>query len=211
MQARGMSDELPILRRQSPAGRAGIPIANQSGMLNRTGLLATIAVSLVACATAPKTAPERQALVTNAEATLKSMQARDPGLRDLLRNSAGYAVFPSIGKGGFLVGGAYGRGIVYEKGKDIGFVELNQAQLGALLGGETFSELIVFKNPEGVRRLRGGEYNLAGNASAVILQTGAATQTQFGRDGVAVFVMPRGGAMVDVSVAGQRLNFEPKG
>jgi lipid-binding SYLF domain-containing protein len=180
-------------------------------MMKQLRSIAIFGLALSACATAPKTAPERRALETNADATLQTMISRDPGLRDLLRQAAGYAVFPSIGKGGFLAGGAYGRGIVYENGKKIGFVELNQASLGAQIGGQTFSELIVFATPEGLKQLQGGEYNLVGQASAVALQTGAAAQTQFGRDGVAVFVMPRGGAMVDVSIAGQRLNFEPRG
>jgi lipid-binding SYLF domain-containing protein len=180
-------------------------------MMKRIGLLATLCLPLFACATAPKTDPERRALEANADTTLRSMIARDPGLRDVLRRSVGYAVFPEIGAGGFLVGGAYGRGIVYEGGKKTGFVELNQASLGAVLGGQTFAELIVFNTPEGLRQLRDGEYNVTGQASAVVLKSGAAAATQFGDEGVGVFVMPRGGAMIDVSVAGQRLNYEPRG
>jgi lipid-binding SYLF domain-containing protein len=179
-------------------------------MFKRIGSLAFLAVA-AACATAPKSAPERRALENDAQATLTTMTARDPGLTDLLNRSAGMAVFPSIGKGGFLVGGAYGRGILYEQGKQIGYVELNQASIGAQLGGETFSELIVFETAEALDQLRDGEYNVTGQASATLLTTGAAAKTNFGREGTAIFVMPRGGAMVDVSVAGQRLNFEPRG
>ena len=180
-------------------------------MIKRIGILTTLCLPLFACATAPKTDPERRALEANADSTIQSMIAEDPGLRDVLRRSAGYAVFPEIGKGGFLVGGAYGRGIVYENGRKTGFVELNQASIGALLGGETFSELIVFRTKDGLRQLRGGEYSLTGQASAVMLKSGAAAKTQFGDEDVTVFVMTRGGAMVDVSVAGQRLNYEPRG
>lgn len=180
-------------------------------MMKRIGFVATLGLAFLACATAPKTAPERRALESNADSVLSTMKARDIGLANLLDRAAGYAVFPEIGKGGAVVGGAYGRGILYEKGMKVGFVELNQASIGAQLGGQTFSELIVFQTRGGVDRLRRGEYNVAGQASAIVLQTGAAAKTEFGRDGVAVFVVPKGGAMVDVSVAGQRINFEPKG
>jgi lipid-binding SYLF domain-containing protein len=189
----------------------GIVIASAKIMLKQIGLLMTCSLMFASCATAPKSDPERRALEANADATLQTMQANDPALRDVLRRSVGYAVFPEIGKGGFLVGGAYGRGIVYENGRKTGFVELNQASIGAVLGGQTFSELIVFSTPEALNRLRDGEYDVTGQASAVILKEGAAAATQFDDDGVGVFVMPKGGAMVDVSVAGQRLNFEPRG
>lgn len=162
---------------------------------------------LAACATAPKSQTERDTLQTEAQATLNSMQARDAGLQPVLDQSAGYAVFPEVGKGGVLVGGAYGRGILYENGQPIGFVELNQAQIGALLGGESFSEVIVFEDQDALAKVKDGRYDVGANASAVALTAGAAASTEF-RDGVAVFVMPRGGLMADVSVSGQKINFE---
>src|SRR5688572_17644059 len=65
-----------------------------------------------ACSTAPKSAGDREDLVRDAESALVSLQNKDPALRGLLSSAAGYAIFPEIGKGGFVVGGAYGRGIL---------------------------------------------------------------------------------------------------
>ena len=165
----------------------------------------------VGCATAPKTQEKRDVLVSDAEATLQQMTARDPGLSNLLTQSAGYVVFPNIGKGGAIVGGAYGRGVVYQNGQHVGFAELNQASLGAQLGGQSFSELLVFEDPYTLERLKNGRFELGAQASAVALNAGAAAATGFGDDGVTVFVMPRGGLMVDVSVSGQQINYQPRG
>lgn len=170
------------------------------------GTLALVA----ACATTPKTPPEREALRNEANATLQSMTARDAGLAAMLDQSAGYVVFPEIGKGGALVGGAFGRGVVYQGGRPVGFASLNQASIGAQLGGQTFSEIIVFENLEALNALKDGKYNVSADASAIVLTTGAARKTQF-QDGVAIFVVPRGGLMVDLSVGGQRLKYEPRG
>ncbi|HLU68324.1 MAG TPA: lipid-binding SYLF domain-containing protein, partial [Kofleriaceae bacterium] len=134
----------------------------------------------------------------------------DPGLQQILDQAYGYAVFPEIGKGGAIVGGAYGRGIVYEQGRKVGFVELNQGSIGAQLGGQTFSEIIVFSNRAALDRLKAGNFDLGADASAVVLTTGAAAGARFER-GVAVFVLPQGGLMVDVSVNGQQLNYQPRG
>lgn len=180
-------------------------------MLNRVGLIAAAGIfATAACATAPKTEAGRQSLEARADATLETMLARDPGLRQTLNTAYGYAVFPEIGKGGLLVGGAYGRGVVYEQGRKVGFTELNQASLGATLGGQTFAELVVFRDRAALQRLQGGEFSLGTDASVVALTTGAAATARFKR-GVAVFVLPRGGLMVDLSVSGQQLNYRPRG
>lgn len=169
-----------------------------------------VTVALAACATAPKTQAERDTLAMRATATLRTMSAADPGLRPLLDTAHGYAVFPEIGKGGLIAGAAYGRGVVYEGGRLTGYVELNQGSFGAQIGAQTFSELIVFRDRGELERLKTGSFSLGGNASAVALTTGAAKSSRF-VDGVAVFVMPRGGLMAELSVSGQKINFQPAG
>lgn len=165
---------------------------------------------LIGCATAPKTTDERQSLETRADATLRAMQDKDPSLRDVIEQSAGYAVFPSVGKGGAGVGGAFGRGVLYERGAVTGYVKLEQAQIGAVLGGETFSELLVLSKAEDVQDLKQGDYKLAATIEAIALTAGAGAKGNLD-SGAAVFVMPVGGLMVDVSISGQRFQFESRG
>jgi lipid-binding SYLF domain-containing protein len=169
------------------------------------GLLALSA----ACGGAPKTTSGRISLEQNARATLSEMQARDPSLPVLLQDAYAYAVFPSVGKGGVIVGGAFGRGILYERDRPTGYVELAQGSLGAQLGGETFSELIVLRNPDDVRDIKAGTFKLGANASATALTAGAAKGVTLGARENAVFLLKRGGLMVDISVTGQKLDFRP--
>lgn len=172
--------------------------------------LIPIVLAVAACATAPRSAADKQDLRREAAATLVSMTQRDPGLERTLQSAAGYAVFPNIGKGGFIAGGAYGRGILFQHGRQIGFVELNQASLGAQIGAQSFSELLVFRDEADVRRIKSGSFTLGGNASAILLTTGAAATAGF-VDGIAVFVVPRGGVMAELSISGQKINYKPLG
>jgi lipid-binding SYLF domain-containing protein len=175
----------------------------------RLSAIALLLIGAVACSTAPKTQGEQRSVEASADSTLHKMIARDPSLRQLLDGSAGYVVFAEIGKGGFIVGAAHGRGVLYESGRPVGFVELNQASLGAQLGGQTFSELIVFHDPFELQKLKHGEFTLGANASAVAIKSGAAARTAPG--GVSVFTLPIGGLMAELSVSGQKLNYAPRG
>jgi lipid-binding SYLF domain-containing protein len=172
--------------------------------------MTAVLLALSACATAPKTSASKASLEDSSMATLNAMIRKDPGLDNRLRGAAGYAVFPSIGKGGFIAGAAYGRGILYQNGRAVGYVELNQGSLGAQIGAQTFAELIVFLDQSGVEQLKNGKFSLGANASAVVLTTGAAASAPF-QNGVGVFVMPKGGAMAELSVSGQQINFQPQG
>lgn len=163
-----------------------------------------------ACATMPETQSERDELTASARATLDAMKAKDPGLDVVLAGAAGYVVFPAIGKGGLIAGGAHGTGVVFQRGRAVGFAELNQASIGAQLGGQTFAELLVFWDPGKLEQLKQGRFSLGADASAVALSAGAASAARFD-DGVGVFIMPRGGLMVDLSVNGQLIDFQPRG
>jgi lipid-binding SYLF domain-containing protein len=167
-------------------------------------------IALAACATAPKTASGRSDLEASAETTLQTMRTKDPGLGALLQSAHGYAVFPEIGKGGMIVGAAYGRGILYERGQKVGYVELNQGSIGAQLGGQTFSELIVFRSEFDVAKLKAGNFSLGANASAVALTAGASASAEFD-EAIVVFTLPRGGLMAELTVSGQQLNYSPGG
>jgi lipid-binding SYLF domain-containing protein len=161
------------------------------------------------CAGAPKTTSEQQNLEDQASAALDAMAARDARIPRLVAESHGYAVFPEVGKGGALVGGAHGLGVVYEKGEPIGYVVLNQGSIGAQLGGQTFAELVLFRTSGALERLKASNFEVGGDASAVMLTRGGGRAIRFER-GVAVFVLPRGGLMVDLSVSGQQLDFQPR-
>jgi lipid-binding SYLF domain-containing protein len=169
----------------------------------------TIVSGIVGCQTAPPTEAKREALLDKSEDTLKQMEATDPGLNNFLSRSAGYVIFPEVGKGGYIVGGSYGRGTVYEKGQFIGYADISQATIGLQAGGQTFKELVVFETPTDLDRFKSGKVALAANLSAVALKTGAAASAKY-TDGVAVFTEPIGGLMFEAAIGGQQFTFSPK-
>jgi lipid-binding SYLF domain-containing protein len=175
----------------------------------RSTLIAVAAAFLAAgCSTAPKTQAERQSLVAEAEAAVQTMTAKDSSLKDFLDRAYGYAIFPNVGKGGIIAGGAYGRGVVFEQGRPVGYAELNQASIGAQIGGQSFSELIVFENKPALDRLKAGDIDIGAEASAVALNAGAAGAASF-QGGMAIFQLPKGGLMASAAIAGQKINFQP--
>jgi lipid-binding SYLF domain-containing protein len=160
------------------------------------------------CATAPKTTEQRQSLVAEADAAVQSMIAKDESLRDFIGDAHGYAVFPNIGKAGVGVGGASGRGVVYEDGRPVGYAQINQGSLGLQLGAQSYAELIVFKDQAALDRIKAGDFDLGADVSAIALKAGAAKTAQF-EGGMAVFVQPKGGLMAEASIKGQKISYEP--
>ena len=125
------------------------------------------------------------------------------------KKSYGYAVFPTIGKGGVGVGGAHGKGRVYEKGKYVGDTSMTQLTIGLQLGGQTYSEVIFFKDKAALDKFKGGDYEVAAGASAIALKDGVSKAAEY-NNGVAIFTMGTGGLMFEASVGGQKFSFEPK-
>jgi hypothetical protein len=79
-------------------------------------------------------------------------------------NAYGYAVFPTIGKGGIGIGGAYGTGRVYEKGRWIGGTSMTQLSVGFQLGGQGFSQIIFFENAAALHKFTQGEFEFSAAA-----------------------------------------------
>lgn len=170
--------------------------------------LTVLIAGFTGCKTAPRSEEGRDTLIRNADEALRQMKTEDPTLEDFLKTAYGYVMFPEVGKGGFVVGAAYGRGIVFEQGKAIGFSDVSRASVGLQAGGQTFRELLVFENKEVFERFRQGQFTLTADASAVALRKGAAAATAYS-NGVAVFTHPLGGLMFEASVGGQQFTFQP--
>jgi lipid-binding SYLF domain-containing protein len=161
------------------------------------------------CSTAPNTAQGKTDIRAQADTALNKAQANDPSLSALLDDAAGYAVFPAIGKGGAIVGGAYGKGVLYQNGRIVGYCDLSQASIGAQLGGQSYTEIICFQNAASVDRFREGKLRFDAQASAVALKSGAGANAKY-RDGVAVFTMDEAGLMAEASIGGQQFSYQPR-
>jgi lipid-binding SYLF domain-containing protein len=141
----------------------------------------------------------------------------------------GYAVFPTIGKGGFIVGAAHGSGRVYRKGEYVGDVSMTQVTVGAQLGGEAYSQVIFFENRQAFDQFTSGNFEFGAEASAVAITAGAsaeagttgasagasvtqksATTAARYHKGMAVFTVAKGGLMYEASIGGQKFSYKPK-
>jgi lipid-binding SYLF domain-containing protein len=175
-----------------------------------SAVVAALGFALIGCGgeTAPSKPEERSALQSEAQAALQRLSSKDATMQALLNASYGYAVFPNVGAGGAIVGGAYGRGVVYQQGRFAGYADLSQASIGLQLGGQTYTEIVVFQNKDAFDRFRNNSTSFTADAAAVAVKSGSSAQANF-KNGVAVFTDPNGGLMANISVGGQRFTFSP--
>jgi lipid-binding SYLF domain-containing protein len=139
----------------------------------------------------------------------------------------GYAVFPTIGKAGFVVGGAYGEGRVFEKGKAIGEAKMTQVSVGLQLGGQAYSEIVFFQDERALKEFTSGNFEFGADASVVAITasanakastTGASAGASGGEHdattvgkynrGMATFTVAKGGLMYEAAIAGQKFSYK---
>ena len=143
--------------------------------------------------------------------------------------SYGYAVFPTVGKGGLVVGGSHGSGRVYEKDTYVGDASITAVSVGLQAGGEAYSEIIFFEDKRAFDEFTSGNFEFGAQAQAVAIKSGASAQTGTSGStagaskgkgdattaggyykGMAVFTVAKGGAMVEMSIAGQKFKYKKK-
>ena len=184
-----------------------------------------LAVLFVATLAVAVSASEDDEKFTNTMSVFQKSEAVQP----FFENAYGYAVFPTIGKAGVGIGGAFGKGRVYQDGQMTGEVRLIKASIGLQFGGQAFSEIIFFEDKRAYDEFTGGEFEFDASASAVAITAGA--QAQAGTQGatagasagpatgaqaeakyhkgMAVFVHAKGGLMYELSIGGQKFRFKP--
>ncbi|MGY8914847.1 MAG: lipid-binding SYLF domain-containing protein [Flavobacteriales bacterium] len=147
-------------------------------------------------------------LMADASKAKQKMLQKDQGLQHFFDNSSGYVIFPNVGEGGLILGAASGRGILYEKGQAVGEAKLKKLDIGAQAGGQALAEVIFFETEEALNDFKTEDYAFSAEVSAVALESGASKNANY-KDGVVVFAMPKAGLMVDLSVGGQKFNYDP--
>jgi lipid-binding SYLF domain-containing protein len=153
-------------------------------------------------------AAKRGDSVKDANEAIAALERADPGLSKRFTSAAGYAVFPTVGKGAAGIGGAHGAGVLFEQGKAIGSTTLSQLTVGLQLGGQTYSEVIFFETEKALAGFKKGEFTMAAQVSAVAAAEGASANAKY-EQGVAVFTLAKAGVMAEASVGGQKFGFEP--
>lgn len=161
------------------------------------------------CSTAPDTRAGKSEIESEAAVVLNKLRSNNPELITFLNGSSGYAVFPSVGKGAAGIGGAYGKGVLYQNGSVVGYCDLSQATIGFQLGGQAYSEIIAYETPQNVQTFKEGRLRFDAQATAVALKSGAGANAKF-TNGVAVFTMDEAGLMYEASIGGQQFSYVNK-
>jgi len=146
-------------------------------------------------------------IIDDSKEAKASFKKADPSMENLFRNSAGYVIFPNVGKGGAGIGGAAGKGTVYQKGMPVGTAQMVQATVGAQAGGEAYREIIFFKEQDALDRFMNNKFEFSEQASAIAVKAGAAANADY-RNGVVVLSQEKAGLMVEASLGGQKFTYK---
>lgn len=167
--------------------------------------LLVITLFVVTHAGAQTTRKEKK-LVEDSEAAKVDFINTDGLMKNLFSTAYGYAIFPNVGKGGIGIGGAAGKGIVYEQGNIIGNAQLTQLSIGFQFGGQAYREVIFFETKADLERFKEDNIEFSAQASAVAATAGASANVKYS-EGVMIFTQQKGGLMYEASVGGQKFNF----
>jgi lipid-binding SYLF domain-containing protein len=184
-------------------------------------LLTTFALVTLALAVSPTRADEYQDTINVFKKAVESGK--------FFGTAFGYAVFPTIGKGGIGIGGAYGTGRVYEKGKYVGDSSMAQVTVGLQLGGQAYSQIVFFQDQRAFKEFTGGNFEFGAEASAVAITAGAGAKASTAgssagasggqhdakvvggyNKGMATFTVAKGGLMYEASIGGQKFSYKAR-
>lgn len=184
-----------------------IPMTHVAGLLVKAVAMIPLLIAVLGSAGCASK-PSDNVMIADARAAVVRFVDRDPGLQDWVNHAHGYAVFPSVGKAGFGIGGSRGRGVVFERGEPIGTTRITQGTVGLQIGVQNFAQIIFFQDDAALRTFQRGNFEFSAQATAVAVTAGAASTTSYEK-GVAVFIMAKGGLMAEASVGGQKFSYQP--
>jgi lipid-binding SYLF domain-containing protein len=167
-----------------------------------------VLVILSAGKTAAQNSQEIETLMTAGKKTKENFIKTDPTISRFFSGSYGYVIFPRNGKGGLIIGGSGGNGVVYEEGKAIGTSKMAQVSVGAQIGGASYSEVIFFENKDALDRFRDNKFEFSSQVSAVALKSGVSKDAKYA-NGVTVFTQDLSGLLAEATVGGQKFTYKP--
>lgn len=170
------------------------------------GIAALVATGCAS--TNPPTGASRDVLVEHVENAVAEIKKSDEGINHFFDDAYGYAVYPSVGKGAIGIGGANGRGLVYEEKQLVGYSTVTQATIGLQLGGQSYIEVIFFKAKIDLDHFKEANYEFDAQATAVAATAGASADAAYSH-GIVVFTKIRGGLMFEASIGGQKFTYSP--
>jgi lipid-binding SYLF domain-containing protein len=184
-----------------------------NGILRRLALLLVLVLVLVLAVPGTVFASEWQADPADkqqraVQRTIEAFLAQRPELTEYFEQAWGYAVFPRVLKGASMFGGAWGKGLVIEDDRLVGRCSQLLISLGAQLGAQSYSQVILFRDAAAMETFKRGRLEFEGRASVVALTAGAAIDPAYLPD-VAIFSLIEGGLMFEAAAGGVKYSYRP--
>ncbi|QDO94774.1 lipid-binding SYLF domain-containing protein [Formosa sediminum] len=177
-------------------------------MNNLKKLITILSIVCIASYSSAQTEKDKE-IIKDAEVAKETLLKTTPELKNFFDKAAGYVIFPNVGKGGFIVGGASGNGVLYKQGgMELGMASLKKVNIGLQAGGEAIIEVIFFETNTELEEFQKGKFKFDAGASATAIKSGESFNAKYS-EGVAVFTQTKGGLMADASVGGQKFKYTP--
>lgn len=174
-----------------------------------TAALAALILAMTSTVEARWDPAEAEKQRVKAEEAVAALLEKDPKMQRFFDAAAGYVVIPTVGKAGVGIGGARGKGVLYENGGISAVVTLTQLSIGFQWGGQAYSEYIFFEDQATLDDFKQGNFELNAQVSAVAVTLGASADASF-EDGMAIFTLAKGGLMYEAAVGGQKFKVEAR-
>ena len=164
------------------------------------------------CGSVPTTAEgmqaKREEVVPAARQTLQTMKGQDPSIEAAMDGAYGFAIFPTVASGALILGGEGGDGVVFEGDSPWGLAKVAKGSIGAQIGGETYSELVILKTEAAFKKFTTGDFSFSAGVNATAIKAGAAVAAPIS-NGMVVLVSTKGGLMASAAVGGQDFTCYP--
>jgi lipid-binding SYLF domain-containing protein len=200
------------MRRESRAGRKGdamikhIRITRNIRLLTSAFILATTIAALTA--PPPALAESAAGLEEDADAALRKLYEQSPSAKLLGEHAKAILVFPNIYKAGFIVGGQYGEGVLFKRGKVVGFYNSVAASYGLQAGVEGFAYALFLMKDSAVRYLdKSDGWEIGVGPNVVVVDEGFAKSltTTTMKDDVYAFIFSQKGLMAGIGIQGSKI------
>ena len=199
-----LAESLCVLTAKKFTSTAQVKSNNMKNMIQVAAAWLVITLAVPSFAFAQDSRDRK--LIDDSKSAREQFVKSDSLMQSLFNNSAGYAIFPNVGKGGIGIGGAAGNGVLFENGKIVGRASMKQVSVGFQFGGQVYREVIFFENPAAVERFKQNKIEFTARASAVAAKSGAAANVKYA-DGVMVFTQEKGGLMYEATIGGQKFDY----
>ncbi len=166
------------------------------------------AMALLAAASPARAEASAADIDRDADAALAKLYREVPSAKTLAAKAKGILVFPSVIKGGLIVGGQYGDGALRKGGETVGYYNTAAVSYGLQAGAQSFGYVLLFMSNSALKYLEESDgWEIGVGPSVVVLDEGAATTltTTTAQDDIYAFIFGQKGLMAGLGLQGSKI------